>query len=145
MERIVARAATLLLLATTPILSQQDNGKTRDKDHAELLPRRPECGILFPERDERHDVARLVRADQFLRCERDGFPKILAPPWKETEEAEKKLGDACEYFAARSAEEYSDVGQSSLKLAADRCRINVMQIILTKMVEGIGQQPSPKK
>jgi hypothetical protein len=140
-SRFLALAATLWLLATTPILSQQVNGKTRDKDRAELLPRRPECGILFPERDERHDVARLVRADQFLTCERDGFPKTLAPPWEETDEAEKKLGDACEYFAARSAKEYSDVDQNSLKLAADRCRINVMQIILEKMVEGIGQPP----
>jgi hypothetical protein len=141
MDRKIALAATLLLLATAPILSQQDNGKKRDKDHAELLPRRPECGILFPERDERHDLARLVRADQFLTCERDGFPKTLAPPWKETDEAEKKLGDACEYFAARSAKEYSDLDQNSLKLAADRCRINVMQVILEKMIEGLGQPP----
>jgi hypothetical protein len=86
-------------------------------------------------------MARLIRADQFLDCERDGFPKALAPPWKETVEGEKNLGDACEYFAAQSAKEYPDAGQDNLKLSADRCRINVMQIILTKMVEGLGQPP----
>jgi len=65
----------------------------------------------------------------------------LAPPWKETVEAEKKLGDACEYFSAQSATEYANVGEANLKLAADRCRINVMQIILTKMVDGLAQPP----
>jgi hypothetical protein len=96
---------------------------------------------LLPERGERHDLARLIRAEQFLVCERDGFPTHLAPPWKETEEAEKKLGDACEYYAAQSAKEYSQIGQASVKLAADRCRINVMQVILSNMVGGMGQQP----
>ena len=86
-------------------------------------------------------MARLVRADQFLQCERDGFPTTLAPPWKETDEGEKKLADACEYFAARSAKEFPQVGKASLKLAADRCRINVVQVILGNMVEGLGQPP----
>jgi hypothetical protein len=105
------------------------------------MPRRPECGILLPERGERYDMARLIRADQFLDCERDGFPKHLAPPWTETTVGEKKLGDACDYFASKSIEEYPQVGQASLKLATDRCRINVMQVILTKMTEGLGQSP----
>ena len=48
--------------------------------------------------------------------------------------------EACEYFAGQSARDYPQVGQENLKLAADRCRIEVMQIILMKMVEGLGQQ-----
>ena len=130
----------LTLFLFTSIGASQQQSKTPTKPH-ELTPRRPECGILLPERDERHDLARLVRADQFIQCERDGFPKTLAPPWKETDEGEKKLGDACEYFAGQSAKEYSQVGQASLTLDADRCRINVMQVILGKMVEGVGQPP----
>jgi hypothetical protein len=65
----------------------------------------------------------------------------LAPPWKETDEGEKKLGEACEYFAARSAKNYPQLRQTSLKLAADRCRVSVMQAILAKMVQGLGQPP----
>jgi hypothetical protein len=86
-------------------------------------------------------MARLIRADQFLDCERDGFPKPLAPPWKETTEGEKKLGDACNYFAAKSVKEYPQAGRENLQLAAARCHMNVMQIILEKMVEGLGQPP----
>lgn len=85
------------------------------------------------------DVARLIREDEFQKCERDGFSKAMAPPWRETEEGEKKLGDAFEYFTAESVKEYPSVGQPNLKLAADRCRINVMQIILMKMTEGLVQ------
>ena len=107
----------------------------------ELTPRKPECGLFLPARDERHDLARLVRSQQFVDCERDGFPKDLAPPWKTTDEGEKKLGDACDYFVGESARDYPQVGQENLKLASDRCRIEVMQIILMKMVEGFGQQP----
>jgi hypothetical protein len=119
----------------------QDENKASAAKLPEVTPRRPECGLFLPERGERHDMARLMRADQFLDCERDGFPKHLAPPWKETVEAEKKFGEACEYFAAKSAKEYPRVGQANLKLAADRCRINVMQVILMKTVEGLGQPP----
>src|SRR5713101_9357727 len=88
----------LFALASVGVYPQQQS-KTK---LPEIVPRRPECGILLPERDERHDVARLIRADQFLDCERDGFPKQFAPPWKEQDEAEKKLGDACGYFIAKS-------------------------------------------
>jgi hypothetical protein len=122
------------------VFSQQENSKEPAKP-SELTPRRLECGILLPERDERHDISRLIRADQFLACERDGFPKHLAPPWKETVEAENKLGDACEYFATKSAREYPQLGQASLKLAADRCRINVIQITMMKLAEGLGKTP----
>jgi len=132
------------VLAVVLILAGYALGQAKTKAPVkapEIKPKRPECGLLLPERDERRDVARLIRADEFLDCERDGFPKSLAPPWEETVEAEKKLGDACEYFGAKAATDYADVGQDNLKLAADRCRINVMQIILTKMVEGLGQPP----
>ncbi|HEY3972398.1 MAG TPA: hypothetical protein VGM18_05295 [Candidatus Sulfotelmatobacter sp.] len=125
-----------LLVATAHPQQEKTSAKA-----LELIPRKPECGILLPERAERHDVARLLGADEFLECERDGFPRPLAPPWKETEEGEKKLGDACEYFAAQSAKKYPHVGQASLTLAADRCRINVMGVILGKTVEGLTQQP----
>jgi hypothetical protein len=91
----------------------------------------------MPERDERHDLARLVRADQFNDCERDGFPKHLAPPWKEQEEAEEKLGEARDYFIAKSVKDYPLVGQGSLQLAADRCRLNVMGVILQELVQGV--------
>jgi hypothetical protein len=136
--RLPAIAGVLLLLSAARLRAQQSS-ESKPPQPPEIMPRRPECAILLPERDERHDVARLIRADEFLKCERDGFPKAMAPPWKETEEGEKKLGDACEYFAAQSVKEYPSAGQPNLKLAADRCRINVMQIILMKTVEGPGQ------
>jgi hypothetical protein len=123
-----------------PIHSQPRKSQTPNK-LAEITPRRPECGLFLHARDEQHDLARLLRSQQFLDCERDGFPKDLAPPWKTTEEGEKKLGDACRYFAGESARNYPQVGQENLKLAADRCRIELIQIILEKMVEGLGQQP----
>jgi hypothetical protein len=133
----------VLLLSTLvglPMYSRQDKSKTAAKP-PELTPRRPECAILLPERGERHDLARLIRADQFLDCERDGYPRDLAPPWKTTEEGEKKLADACEYFAGESARDYSQAGEANLKLAAVRCRLNVAQVMLMKMVQGLGQQP----
>ena len=132
----------LLLFASigTPIFSQQRNGRTPNK-RADLTPRRTECGLFLPERDERHDLARLVRSQQFLDCERDGYPKDLAPPWKTSEEGTKKLSDACEYFAGESARDYPQVGQENFTLAADRCRIEVMQIILMQMVPGPSPQP----
>lgn len=132
-----------LLLSTisigASIYPQQVKSASSDK-LPEITVARPECGLLLPERDERRDVARLIRADEFLDCERDGFPKRLAPPWQDTLEAEKKLGDACEYFAGKAVKDYPQVGQGNLKLAADRCRINVMQIVLMKTVPG-GEQP----
>lgn len=121
-----------------PIYSQQHEGKTPNK-LPELMPKKPECGLFLPARDERHDLARLVRSEQFLECERDGFPKDLAPPWKTSEEGEKKLNDACEYFAGESARDYPQVGQENIKLAADRCYIEVLQITLAKMVQGLTQ------
>jgi len=121
-----------------PVHSQQQ-GKVQTK-LPELVPRRAECAILLPERDERHDLARLVRSDQFLDCERDGFPKHLAPPWKDSEEGTKKLGDACEYFIAKSIKEYPQVGQANLQLAADRCRINVIDVAFQQLVRGIGSK-----
>jgi hypothetical protein len=128
----------LVLLPLTSIgtltYSQQRKGQTTSK-LAELAPRRPECGLFMPARDERRDLARLIRSQQFLDCERDGFPKDLAPPWKTSEEGTKKLGNACEYFAAVSARDYSQVGQENLKLAADRCRIEVMLIIIPTIVQ----------
>jgi hypothetical protein len=114
--------------------SQQRSGKNPTMRADDLQLRRPECAILLPARDERHDLARLVRAEQFLGCQRDGFPKHLAPPWKDSEEATRKLSDACEYFAEESARDYPQVGQGNLKLAADRCRINVMDVILQQLV-----------
>jgi hypothetical protein len=107
----------------------------------ELVPKRPECGVFLPARDERHDLARLVRSEQFLECERDGFPKELAPPWKTSEEGTKKLSDACGYFAGESVRDYPQVGQDNIQLAAARCRIEVAQIILMQMMRGLGQQP----
>jgi hypothetical protein len=131
----VALSLFLLVLVGMPMDSQQPRASAK---LPEVKPERAECGILLPERDERHDMARLVRADQFLDCERDGFPKNLAPPWKEREEAEKKLSDACVYFITKSVKEYPRVDQASLQLASDRCHINVMTIILQGLVEGVG-------
>lgn len=132
----------LFALFGAPIGSQQKRNSTSVKP-SELTPRRPECGLFLPARDERRDIARLVRADQFVDCERDGFPRQLAPPWKTTEEGEKKLSDACDYFAQKSVKEYSQAGQANLELAFDRCHINVMSIILAKMAEGLGHD-TPK-
>lgn len=130
----------LFTLFAAPTPSPQDKNVASVK-LPELTPRRPECGLFLPARDERRDMARLVRADQFLDCERDGFPKDLAPPWKTSEEGEKKLSGACDYFAQKSVREYPQAGHANLELAFDRCHINVMQVILTKMVEGLGQPP----
>lgn len=129
----------ILTLVGVPMYSQKSDGKMQAKEKG-LMQRRGECASLMPERDERRDVARLVRADQFLDCERDGYPKHLAPPWKDSVEGTKKLSDACEYFAEKAAKEYPQLGQANLKLAADRCRINVMQVILMTLVPG-GKQP----
>lgn len=112
----------------------QQQGKTTAK-LPQVKPKRGECAILLPERDERRDLARLVRADQFLDCERDGFPKHLAPPWKEQQEAEKKLSAACEYFIAKAVKDYPQVGQANLQLVADRCRINVLTVIFDQLVQ----------
>jgi hypothetical protein len=141
MWRAISLAGFLILAIFTsvvaPIFSQQPKSKTLHKQ-PELTPRKPECGLFLPARDERHDLARLLRSQQFVDCERDGFPKDLAPPWKTTDEGEKKLGNACEYFAGESGRYYPQVGKEDVKLAADRCRIEVIQIILSKMVEGLG-------
>jgi len=104
------------------------------KSTSELVPRRAECGIFLPARDERHDVARLIRSTEFVDCERDGFPKSLAPPWKTSDEATKRLADACEYFSAEYSKQYAQVRRDDLELAADRCRIEVMGVILTTLV-----------
>jgi hypothetical protein len=135
----VALTFFLFMGASLSVLSQQ-LGKTVTKP-PEVKPIRAECAILLPERDERHDLARLVRADQFLDCERDGFPKRLAPPWKEREVAEKKLGDACIYFATKSVKDYPQVGRANLQLASDRCHINVMGVIFQELVEDVGGTP----
>jgi hypothetical protein len=139
--KVVGSVVLILFLfaVAAPVHSQQQ-GKTPTK-LPEVKPGRAECAILLPERDERHDFARLVRADQFLDCERDGFPKHLAPPWKEQEEAEKKLGDACKYFIAKSVKDYPQVGQANLQLASDRCHINLMGVILQGLVESFGSSP----
>ncbi len=140
MWKLFTTVSLLVLLLFTPTYSQEQKDKTPTKP-PEITPRRPECAILLPERGERHDFARLARAEQFLSCERDGYPKTLAPPWKTSEEGTKKLGDACGYFAGESAREYPQVGQANLKLAASGCRINVMDIIMMQLVQGLGAQP----
>ncbi|MGD0932769.1 MAG: hypothetical protein ABR902_19150 [Candidatus Korobacteraceae bacterium] len=106
----------------------------------ELQPRRPECAILLPERDERNDVAKLVRAGEFLRCERDGFPADLAPPWKTDLEGEKKLGEACEYFSTAAIRDFrKEIAIGQLELARERCHINVMTIIIYQLGQGLVQ------
>lgn len=73
--RVALGAAVLVFVSGQ---AQQQKGNAQPKA-PEIKPTRPECAIFLPERDERDDLARLLRADQFLRCERDGFPKDLAP------------------------------------------------------------------
>lgn len=105
----------------------------------EITPRRPECAILLPERGERNDVAKLLRAEEFLRCERDGFPANLTPPWKTDTEAEKKLGDACEYFSLEASRDFgTQVGPDQLQFARARCNLNVATVILYELVRGLG-------
>lgn len=67
--------------------------------------------------------------------ERDGCPKQLAPPWKTSEESTQKLGDACDYFSQNASREYPLIGQESIRLARNRCLINVVQVILTSLVQ----------
>ena len=133
---IVVLTLFLCIPIGAPVHSQQQ-GKGAPIKLPGIKPKRGECAILLPERDERRDLARLVRADQFLDCERDGFPKRLAPPWKEQEEAEKKLSDACEYFIAKAVNDYPQVGQANLQLVADRCRINVLSVVLDQLLQGV--------
>lgn len=132
-------AAVLTVFLCTYAGAQQQ-GKATAK-LPEVKPKRGECSILLPERDERRDLARLVRADQFLDCERDGFPRNLAPPWKEQQEGEKRLSAACEYFIAKAVKDYPQVGQANLQLVADRCRINVLTVIFDQLVESVGSSP----
>jgi hypothetical protein len=133
--KTLALVLVLLAPAGAPVYSQQTKAGPM---MPEVKPTRGECAIFLPERDERHDLARLVRADQFLDCERDGFPKHLAPPWKEQEEAENKLSDACVYFTTKSVQEHPQVGHADLQLASERCQVNVMTVILERMVADLG-------
>jgi hypothetical protein len=121
----------LSILFVAPMRSQDQHAVTPKLP--ELTAQRPECGLFLPMRDERFDMAKLIRADQFVNCERDGYPKNIAPPWKETLEAESKLAQACEYFAAESARDYPTLAKQDLILAADRCRITVIQIMIEKL------------
>jgi hypothetical protein len=132
MSRSFSAAALTLFLCI--YAGSQQQGKTPAK-RPQVKPKRGECALFLPERDERRDLARLVRADQFLDCERDGFPKHLAPPWKEQQEAEEKLSAACEYFIAKAVKDYPQVGQANLQLVADRCRVNVLTVIFDQLVQ----------
>ncbi|SRR5579871_2608630 len=99
-----------------PLDSQQYKNSVSGEP-SDLVPRRPECGLFLPARDERRDTARLIRADQFLDCEREGFPKRSAPPWKTTEEGEEEFSDACDYFSPKSVRDYPQTGHANLELA----------------------------
>lgn len=81
---ISVSAAVAVMFVLTLAALAQSTGK-----RAEVRLMRKECAILLPERDERNDIAKLIRADEFLRCERDGFPGDLAPPGKLTLRANK--------------------------------------------------------
>jgi hypothetical protein len=107
----------------------------------ELRATRPECEILLPDRDEPNDLAKLIRADQFLRCERDGFRRDLAPPWKTEAETHDKLVDACDYFASVSGKYFSRVGQDALKVAHDRCIIGILTLSMTGFEQSSPQGP----
>jgi hypothetical protein len=100
---------------------------------SEIKPTRPECAVLLPQRDELDDLAKLVRADQFLRCERDGFPRQLAPPWKNSAEAHDKLVDACDYYAGMSGKYFRRVGQDALKTSHDRCITSLLTLSMTEL------------
>jgi hypothetical protein len=110
-------------------------------NQSELRPTRPECEILLPERDEPNDLAKLIRADQFLRCERDGFRRDVAPPWKTETEAHDKLVDACDYFASVSGKYFSRVGQDALKVAHDRCITRLLTLSMTGLGKSYPQGP----
>lgn len=140
MWRPLTAALIVFVWVVAPAYSQQQKSKPPAKP-PEIEPRKPECAILLPERGERNDLAKLIRAEQFLRCERDGFPKHLAPPWKDSTEGTKKLSDACQYYAKLSATDYPQVGQQNLKLAAARCQVNVLDISLRVLVRDLGRQP----
>lgn len=125
----VALCATISLTALGISSTTATQTQTPEK-LPEIQPRRAECAMLLPERGEKNDVAKLIRAEQFLRCERDGFPKTLAPPWATSDEGIKKLGDACEYFNSQSRKDYSQVGAENLQLARARCFMNVASLTL---------------
>jgi hypothetical protein len=117
------------------------HAQTSTSNQGELRPTRPECEILLPERDEPNDLAKLIRADQFLRCERDGFRKDVAPPWRTEAEAHDKLVDACDYFATVSGKYFSLVGQDALKVAHDRCITRLLTLSMTGLGKSSPQSP----
>jgi hypothetical protein len=117
------------------------HAQTSTPNQGELRPTRPECEILLPERDEPNDLAKLIRADQFLRCERDGFRTDIAPPWKTETEAHDKLVDACDYFASMSGKYFSRVGQDALKMAHDRCITRLLTLSMTGLGKSYPQSP----
>src|SRR5258708_3372666 len=114
----------LVTLLTAPIDSQQHDRKSAELPQ-EFMARRPECGTLLPPRDERHDLARLALHEQFLDWGRAGLPKNLAPPWKTSDEGTKKLSDACERFAAKSARDYPQVGPETSRERAIFSRVSI--------------------
>jgi|SRR5215831_12264621 len=128
-----SRVGVVLLLA---FLSLITHAAEKSKSHTVKTGRitRGECGLFYPEADERDDLAKLLRADQFVRCERDGFPRSIAPPWQSSEEASRKLADGCDYFNRLSSKNYSQLSQEDLSLAAMRCQINVLTVRLDSLV-----------
>jgi len=136
---LVILGANLLLGQAAPKQRSSVQAQTPPAKLPEVEPKRPECAILLPERDERNDLAKLIRAEQFLRCERDGFPKNFAPPWKTSEEAMQKLSGACDYFSKVSVREFSQAGKDNLALARMRCHVNVLTIGLMQFTRGLSQ------
>ena len=119
--------ACIVVTAGSPVIHAQQAATTIQ----DLRPTRPECEMLLPERDEPNDLAKLIRADQFVRCERDGFRRDLAPPWKTGTEAHNKLVDACDYFASVSDKYFSRVGPDALQAAHDRCITRLLTLSMT--------------
>ena len=56
----------LMILALAGTWMAQGPGAKTPAERPELTPRRAECGILMPEREENHDVARLVQQTNSL-------------------------------------------------------------------------------
>lgn len=123
--KALLRVSAFVIVSVVIVTSVGNSEQAGTSASPEIRPKRPECAMLLPETGERDDLAKLIRSDQFLRCERDGFPETLSPPWKTSDEGIKKLGDACQYFDNTSRRLYPQIGRENLQLARGRCYANV--------------------
>jgi hypothetical protein len=134
MRKLQLSIGVLLFTCFVVVSMAQQPAKSKATAHKGLRMSRRECAIFLPEPDERADTAKLLRGEQFAECERDGFPKSIAPPWSTEDEATTRLGDACDSFAEKSVRKFPQIPKTSVELARERCLLQVMSVILDRLI-----------